>query len=572
MEMDNGVHHVLIVCDMQNDLLNSLEKSKRDVLVDFIDICRSVEKNIVYTGVKFSSGYAETPRNHKIYGGFRRLNEKVGDMGAHWFLDGYEGSRVIYDGVSVCWRSKHLPGNELLSILPSTLTHASIVGIKAAYAVQAISQLLCDHGIEVQVVQECIADDDEGRQEAMIQKFLPIYAEVVSLPVFIHERIGLSDYRCESPLQQRYMANCGRAGHFFLFEPYLKGLHHFPVQYWYDEPLSGKTYQCPLGKRVLDFCDEPQFSKVSMYIKGREWLDEKDLILNIASEYMPETFCFEHGECKCETPSVDSESDAVWFLKDANKNGGRAVSVCPTYDACVSLARSLSSDRFVVQHHISNPALHEGRKCHLKYYCFLQEQNNIWELFTFSSVFLCTSREAWSPSNQNLSCQISTLRDLRLQSSFTGTEHDATLNNVDESVWSARIHETCRDTISQVIQNAIQGGKLKPRSGHRKQFEIFSADFVPTTDGKVFLLEFNFTPVLYDPVYNPDQQLTTKGLSEYARRYREKGSTDDPSVIDDHDMIHSALELAFENEGIVRKGKMEKTSMWISLLVFDGTT
>ncbi len=32
-----------------------------------------------------------------------------------------------------------------------------------------------------------------------------------------------------------------------------------------------KEYRCPVGKHIVDFADEPQFSKVSIYLRGREW-------------------------------------------------------------------------------------------------------------------------------------------------------------------------------------------------------------------------------------------------------------------------------------------------------------
>ena len=38
-----------------------------------------------------------------------------------------------------------------------------------------------------------------------------------------------------------------------------------------------KEFLCPLGKKVVDFCDEPQFGQATTYLKGRDWLDDKAL-------------------------------------------------------------------------------------------------------------------------------------------------------------------------------------------------------------------------------------------------------------------------------------------------------
>merc|ERR1712183_676887 len=48
------------------------------------------------------------------------------------------------------------------------------------------------------------------------------------------------------------------------------------------------------------------------------------------------------------------------------------------------------------------------------------------------------------------------------------------------------------------IERAVKQGKLEGRLGKR-QFEIFSADFIVNTHGEVWLFEFNMSPVLKDP-------------------------------------------------------------------------
>lgn len=91
--------NVLVVCDMQPDLLNSIvPASRRDAFVQLvhtaIDVARTNNWKVVFTGVQFSSGYAAVSPQHKIYGDFRRLNDKLGDAHAHCFLEGYAGSEI----------------------------------------------------------------------------------------------------------------------------------------------------------------------------------------------------------------------------------------------------------------------------------------------------------------------------------------------------------------------------------------------------------------------------------------------------------------------------------------------
>merc|ERR1712129_78012 len=56
---------------------------------------------------------------------------------------------------------------------------------------------------------------------------------------------------------------------------------------------------------------------------------------------------------------------------------------------------------------------------------------------------------------------------------------------------------------AKVIERAVAQGKLEGRAG-KKQFEIFSADFIVDTHGGVWLFEFNMSPVLKDPKDAPN--------------------------------------------------------------------
>jgi len=69
-------------------------------------------------------------------------------------------------------------------------------------------------------------------------------------------------------------------------------------------------------------------------------------------------------------------------------------------------------------------------------------------------------------------------------------------------------------------------------------------------DGRVYLIECNGIPVLYDA--GMPQELVTKGLQLYDRSYKQ-----DPkgAVVNDHDLLQEAI-------GLALTGKLPKTSLW----------
>ena len=556
--------HVLVVCDMQPDLLGSIvPPAKREALVELIRICTDVSRRagwkVVHTGVQFASSYQGVSPHHKIYGGFQRLNAKLGDAHAHWFLEGYPGSEatLFEEGDAVVWRKQHLPTQELVDEVINNSTevvHATVVGIKAAYAVQAVAQALCDAGVSVRVVRECVQDDVAERRDAVLEHVLPIYANVISLAELIDSAVGLNQYKYQAhddtkqKKTVKLYTNCGRGGHATLFLAHLKdNWQSFPTQAWYDEPLTGKRYYCPLGKRVVDLSDEPQFSRISTFLKGREWLDEKEKVVEVGADYMPKTYRLERGQWIGDEPPQD-DTDNLWFLKETDKNGGRAVQVFRSAAECIEGAHR--DGRYVVQPHVANALLtQDGKKCHFKIYSYLQcsAEEETWDLYTHQEPFLSISSQPWSPTDTSWGTQVTILRDLQLK------------HGQPCSVWSGwpSAYESCRQVIAKVVGRAVAQKRLLPRP-NQKQFEIFSADFIMDTSGRAWLIEFNFTPSLFDPLNNQD--LTTKGLVEYQRRYQEF-EKDDARIINDHDMIRDALSLAFDE-------KTTKQTRWEALSTF----
>jgi hypothetical protein len=92
------------------------------------------------------------------------------------------------------------------------------------------------------------------------------------------------------------------------------------------------------------------------------------------------------------------------------------------------------------------------------------------------------------------------------------------------------------------------------------QFEIHSADWILDEDGRMYLIECNGIPVLYDP--GQKQPLVTRGLQLYDRLYRE-----DPegAVVNDHPLMKDAVHLAI-------KGTVPRGSLWKHIMTVPAET
>eukprot|EP00928_Gymnodinium_smaydae_P026512 TRINITY_DN20796_c0_g1_i1.p1 TRINITY_DN20796_c0_g1~~TRINITY_DN20796_c0_g1_i1.p1 ORF type:complete len:601 (+),score=95.56 TRINITY_DN20796_c0_g1_i1:32-1804(+) len=525
----------LVACDLQPDLLNSLPAEARNAFLKVQRVCLEAAKKagwlIVFTGLRFPSGYAGVGERHRLYGGFRRLNAKVGDKTAHWFMEGHEGAEIepsvlspLSDGaaasgnddnVVMAWRRQHLPGEELLETLRVRgITKVTVIGLKASHSVQATCQALCNEGLAVYAIRECIQDDSTERLAAVLKHFLPIYADIVTWQDFL-EGIGMeegyiADQRkhfealfspgprtdCDAPSLDSsghlLCTDCKRGGHGQLFCKYLlerPAWRDFPTQEWFQDEYW-KEYYCPSGKRVVDFADEPQFSRVAMYLKGREWLEDKLKILEVASEYMPDTYIIERGQWKGkQPPSDDVAANVPWFVKQADRNWGTCIRCCLKPSECTNATEEKCV--YVVQPHIANPLLmDDGRKCHIKFYILLvaSEDGTKWTLYTYKDGYMCISPNEWSPSDTSIETQVTIVRNERI-SEVRGWNH-----------W-ADVYPKCKNIVADVVSRTLKAGKLQGRPG-KQQFEIFSADFVADTNEKAWLLEFNFDPVLRDVGYS----------------------------------------------------------------------
>ena len=363
-----------------------------------------------------------------------------------------------------------------------------------------------------------------------------------------------------------FCTNCERGGHgeryiqFLLQRNSSSSLNHekwkmYPSQPWYENFQN--SYKCPLAKKVVDFCDEPQFSKISMYLLGRDYLDEKDKVITIAGEYMPKTYVWEPSSVQKgykggwkddisplldtitnnSTTTVD-EAIEPWFIKEADKNlGGPYIGICQHASEIPSFI--LHDRRYVVQQHVLKPLLtDDGKKTHVKFYILLvcEEDGLTWTLYTYKNAKLSISPNKWSPTDLSQDTQI--------------TIHRHPIAPKDTVGWKQHWERTylkCQEGTADVIQKGIEMGKLKGRKG-KKQFEVFSADWMPDEDGNIWLFEFNMSPAVCQKEFDDSD-------SRDERR--------DKLMRDDETMLRAALSIAIPLEN----GK-SSVGLWDKVLSF----
>ncbi|KAL3925326.1 MAG: hypothetical protein SGILL_000483 [Bacillariaceae sp.] len=524
---------------------------------------RQDEFQIVWSGLCFSGDYQELTESHKVFGALKRIHRLTGGSSSsknNFFVKGEDATNFVisiddrYD--KVLWRSGLQPPskedwkscvtvescNDSAAIPPEV----TVVGIRTGYSIQVTVQALCDLGWKVSVINECILDDDQERHQAIVSHLLPLYADTISLAEWweVNGGDGAIATKVDLDATIRYFCDCGRGGHSFLYQQHLllfrKGWARYPLQPWYVDQFTGKSYTCPLGKHVIDFCDEPQFSNCCMYVKGREWLDEKDKLWELAADLMPKTWLIDKGEWINQKEAGDGQglTTGPFFLKECMKNGGKAVRIVASLDAAHELAGTNS--KFVVQKHVSDPMLTKrGEKCHIKGYFLLTEDAGSWKLYMYPEAFLSVSPNPWSPTDLTPETQITVKRTKRL---FKDQPCALWPNG-----WPASYSVT-KDVVSHVVDRAVKQGKLQSRGEGKRQFEIFSADIMIDETLRPWLIECNFGCVMFDPKI--DQPLTTVGLKTYQRLYDTQGEA---CEVNDHVMIGDTVTLVFEDETPCKK-------------------
>jgi hypothetical protein len=127
----------------------------------------------------------------------------------------------------------------------------------------------------------------------------------------------------------------------------------------------------------------------------------------------------------------------------------------------------------------------DGRKTHLKFYVLLicEDDGATWSLYTYKGALLSISPQPWSPT------------DLSQDTQITIHRHPQPPNETDgwKQHWEST-YEKCKQGTVEVIEKAIMSGKLKGRA--KKQFEVFSVDWMPDEMGNIWMFEFNMSPAV----------------------------------------------------------------------------
>lgn len=569
---------LLVICDLQTVALNSLPKTHREALVDFVRMVLAVARasdahcrcSVVWSGLAFSDQYTEISESHKVFGALKRM-QRLTKGNSRFFLKGEESTNFVVppdpNDDSILWRSSLLPPSQeewmrvasqdnVLNVTDDDVPEATVVGIRTSQAVLSTAQSFCDLGWRVALIEECIMDDNVDRHTTTLDHLLPIYGDVVNMAEWMErncpkETIEAAIQEMTMDPNVRYLCDCGRGGHSFLYQQHLLMFHEgwarYPLQLWYADPFGGKSYTCPLGKKTVDFCDEPQFSKCCMYIKGREWLDEKDKIWELVPDIMPKTYVIDTNTFTGELNMADESAAGPFFLKECMKNGGKAVQVLSTLNDALEAAKQGNS-KFVIQEHIHSPWLAaSGQKCHIKSYFLLTEAAGTWELRMYPEAFLSVSPNPWSTMDLSMETQVTVKRTKRIH------------KEKECELWPGwpSSYNTVRELVSHAVKQAVIKGKLRSRDAAVQQFEIFSADVMMDTDGRGWLIECNFGCVMFDPLIG--QPLTTIGLKTYQKLYESQG---DSCEVNDHNMLADTVKLVFKND---------KTTRWEAIGKFNAS-
>ncbi len=550
---------ILIVCDFQPDVAQKIPSPRLwvDLVTLAIQAARLSHVVIVYTQLRFErSELEQIPVTHPRLGILRKLAATV-----TWFTSG-DLCVVPQNGETIVRRTTFLPHSTdatLLNILQNG-GYQKFTLLGYGPTVQAMCHILGDliAATCIQLIREGIQDENSGRRTALLEHGCMFNEQVISMVDYLesldvlHKPVPTPTTLVSKPPLVKYVCDVGRGGHLSLFMHYLVrdyGYVPWPTQPWYQEQklLQPKQFFCPLGRHIVELCDEPQFgSGTRFFLIGRKYLDEKDHLYALVPELMPPTFAtIEEAE------AYDHKS--LWFLKKVNQNGGRAVKVLTI------LPTSLEPDD-QLQAHVPRPLLWGGNiKCHVKTYqwigCFQQVDRIEWQLYQHDLFWLATADKEWSVNDTSDEAQITTMRTHRLY-----RDHAWRIQ------WN--LTELCQTHIQTVLKRVIEQGKLQIDASRTLskdtrqalQFEIHSADWMLDQDGRVYLIECNGIPVLYDP--GQKQPLVTRGLQLYDRLYQE-----DPvgAIVNDHELMKDAVQLAM-------KGSLPKESLWKHLMTVPVVT
>ena len=233
----------LVICDLQPDVVQKLPKPLVDLVGIAVEASRKRKQEICFTMLKFSPNYSEIPDSHPRLGILKRVPH------CKWFTSSALCIEALEDE-SVLERSTFLPHGKV----ELDATHEYIL-VGYGPTVQAMSHILGDVLAvpSIQILRECVADEDEQRCRAFLNHDL-LFGQVVSIVDYLADLDILHEVTGSSTSNVKYVCDCGRGGHLSLFMPYLlrdHGYHEWPTQPWYRDPITNKSYLCPLGRLAV---------------------------------------------------------------------------------------------------------------------------------------------------------------------------------------------------------------------------------------------------------------------------------------------------------------------------------
>jgi len=184
----------LVIVDAQPDLINALPVELREPflkhLKELLSAARRANWLVVFSGLRFPSGYEGVKPRHRVFGALQRLNQKQGDKTVHWLMEGFEGSNIHpelapAEEEPVVWRRQLRPTEELLAPLRAKkITRIVLAGMKTAQGLLATCEAIADESIVQYIVRECVADDQVERGEAVLAHVLNQYADIMGWKEF----------------------------------------------------------------------------------------------------------------------------------------------------------------------------------------------------------------------------------------------------------------------------------------------------------------------------------------------------------------------------------------------------
>jgi len=325
----------------------------------------------------------------------------------------------------------------------------------------------------------------------------------------------------------KLVAVCRRVGHGSIYSEVLLRrpdwqLH--PSVKWFADDEHNQYY-CPEGSRLVDFCDEMHFSRIAMYLNGRQCMENKAQLSVLVPSLVGDTFYIKDRQWVDGHCPLDKEGDALpWFVKEAEGNEGLFVDCCQQASECMGLARA--GVNYVVQQHIRDPMLLGGKKFHLRCHMLniCMEDGETWHVYTYKDAYLNISPNQWAPDDMSRDTQVVIYRSQRAG---------------DWKPWG-EVFPKLKACVAETIGRAVAQGKLKGRLG-KKQFEISSLDIMVDIHGKVWIIEINMGTVLRDKHCDPDWN--------------------------DDDMITSAFDIIYPCQGPPHVGQWDFTAKFSGVLV-----